>query len=79
MRVQGKSDIYDIQISLDVNSELFKVEGGNTYYFALNQHKTKQDETYDVNEDYSQDIYAEWDYITYGTVFETKETAKDRM
>ena len=55
------------------------MEEGNTYYFALVKDKSEESARYDVNEDYSKDIYAEWDYITYGTIFERKEITKEKL
>ena len=66
-------------MSLDINDEVYKADKSKSYYFSLRQDKTKNTDTYDPNENYDEGLYAEWEYIVHGTVFEVKEQGGDKL
>ena len=77
VRIQGKTDIYDLKIILDVASDLIRIEKDRVYYFSINQDKTKGAEYYNPKDNSAETIFKNWDYVVHGTVFEVKEQAND--
>ena len=77
MRIQGKTDIYDLKIILDVASDLIKMEKDRVYYFSINQDKTKGAEYYNPKDNSAETTFKNWDYVVHGTVFEVKELPND--
>ncbi len=79
IRIIGKSDIYDLKVSYDINKDLIKIQENNLYFFSIQQDKTKKLDVYDPKEDLNEGIYKDWDYVTHGTIFEIKEIGKDLL
>ena len=77
VRIQGKTDIYDLKIILDVASDLIQMEKDRVYYFSINQDKTKGAEYYNPKDNSADTIFKNWDYVVHGTVFEVKELPND--
>lgn len=79
LRLQGKTDIYDLKITLDLASDLIKIEKEKVYYFSVSQDKTKGAEYYNPRDNSSDTIFKNWDYIMHGTIFEIKETPNETL
>lgn len=77
IRIVGKTDIYDLKVSLDVACDLIKVEKEKVYYFGLTQDKSKGSEHYNPRDTSAETHFKNWDYVMHGTVFEVKELAND--
>lgn len=58
---------------------MLKINKNNLYYFSIQQDKTKKSDFYDPKEDLNEGIYKDWDYVTHGTIFETKEIGKGQL
>ena len=77
VRASGKTDIYDLKVTLDVASDLFRVEKDRVYHFRMIQDKTKGAEYYNPKDTSAEATFENWDYVVHGTVFEVKELAND--
>lgn len=62
-----------------MNDEVYKIDNNKSYYFSISQDKSKNSDTYDPSENFNEGLYAEWEYIVHGTIFEIKELGGDRM
>lgn len=77
VRASGKTDIYDLKVTLDVASELFRVEKDKVYHFRVLQDIASRTEYYNPKDTSTDATFENWDYVVHGTVFEVKELAND--
>lgn len=77
VRLVGKTDIYDLKVSLDVACDLIRVEREKVYYFGLMQDKTKGAEHYNPRDNSADTHFKNWEYVMHGTIFEVKELPND--
>ena len=77
IRAVGKTDIYDLKVSLDVASDLIRMEKEKVYYFSIMQDKTKGAEYYNPRDTSAETVFKNWDYVMHGSVFEVKELPND--
>lgn len=78
VRILGKSDIYDLNISFDVNKDCISIDKEKRYFFSLKKDPTHKTDVYDPKEP-DEDIYKEWEYVAHGTVFEHKDLPNDKF
>ena len=64
---------------LDVNHEIYRIDKSKSYYFSIGQDKSKHSDVYDPNENFNEGLYAEWEYIVHGTVFEVRDLGGDKL
>lgn len=81
-RVEGKSDIYDLQVDLDVNTEIYPIEKEKVYYFSIakNIHGDADAKgLYSSDNNVEDSLFDSFEYVMYGKIFECKQADKDKM
>ena len=78
-RIKGNSLIYNLEIILDVHSGLFPMDKESTYNFSIMQDKHKMEQYYQNRPNQQRKEFQNWDYITFGTIFDTKNRSDNRM
>lgn len=76
-RIEGVSELYEVQLSLDVNSELHPVEAGEYHSVVLastlNLDGTEDRGSYVLHENYTNTLMSKCDYCMYGKIYKFKE------
>lgn len=82
-RLKGKTDIFGMDIILDVHAELMNLEKGQVYYFALAKNKNNHDmnfkKLFNEEEPMEEAFFAEFNYVMHGKVFDNKPIGKEKM
>ena len=74
-RIKASSLIYNLEIILDFHAGLFPMKEGSTYNFSVMQDKHKTEQYYHRKNDTRKE-FQDWDYITFGTIFEVKSRSE---
>ena len=78
-RINGSSLIYNLEIILDFHSGLFPMSEDITYNFSIMQDKHKMEQFYQNRRNQKRKEFEDWEYITFGTIFEVRNKSKSLM
>jgi DNA-directed RNA polymerases I, II, and III subunit RPABC3 len=72
-RVEGSSQLYEVQITLDVHSELYPIEAGQYHSLllasTLSIDGTDNKGNYNIHENQSNTLLSKYSYCMYGKIF----------
>ena len=76
-RVKGNSLIYNLEIILDIHSGLFPMDKDLNYSFSILQDKHKMEQYYQNRRANQRKEFKDWEYITFGTIFEIRNKSEE--
>lgn len=77
-RVKGQTSIFNLDVILDYHAGLFPMKEEGTYQFSMMQDPSNAKQFYDKNT-HRKAQFEGWDYIVFGTIFQSKETSAGNM
>ena len=77
-RVIGQTSIYNLEVILDYHAGLFPMKKDGNYSFSMMQDGVNAKQFYDKNTS-KKAQFEGWEYIVFGTIFESRESGAGHM
>lgn len=75
-RIKAKSKIFKLSIELDINTNIYKVNDLNEYFFSLHQVPSTMASSNYEEEELENPLFDQFEYVMRGRVFEIKQENK---
>lgn len=72
-RIEGKTEVYEFDVSLDINSDIFPVKIGEFYKIAIAAVSSHDNEALEYHSIAQNSLFDEYDYVMHGKVFRYEE------